>query len=85
MDVPILLANLPLLARIRPVLFFEFDPHLGAEPGVFERLREAGYATADWYENTGEHVAKLELPAHLHDRYVGHRSARYADVCVRPL
>ena len=85
MDVPILLANLPLLARIRPVLFFEYDPHLGAEPEVFERLREAGYATADWYENTGEHVATLELPGHLHDRYVGHRSARYADVCVRPL
>ena len=85
MDVPILLANLPLLARIRPVLFFEYDPHLGAEPEVFERLREAGYATADWYENTGEHLAKLELPGHLHDRYVGHRSARYADVCVRPL
>ena len=62
MDVPILLANLPLLERLRPVLFFEYDPHLGAEPHVFERLREIGYATADWYENTGEHVATVELP-----------------------
>lgn len=84
MDVPILLANLALLEDLRPVLFFEYDPHLGADPAIFERLREAGYASADWYENTGEHVATLELPAHLHEEYVGHGSARYADVCVRP-
>jgi FkbM family methyltransferase len=84
MDVPIVLANLELLERIRPVLFVEYDPHLGADPVVFERLAGAGYATADWYENTGEHVATLELPAHLHDEYAGHGGARYADVCLRP-
>ena len=84
MDVPILLVNLSLLERLRPVLFFEYDPHVGAEPHVFERLREVGYSTADWYENTGEHFATLKLPDHLHDRYVGQGSARYADVCVRP-
>jgi FkbM family methyltransferase len=84
MDVPILLANLPLLEERRPVLFFEYDPHLGAAPEIFERLHEIGYATADWYENTGEHVATVELPAHLHEVYVGHGAARYADVCVRP-
>lgn len=84
MDIPILLANLPLLAELRPVLFFEYDPYLGADPEIFERLREVGYATADWYENTGEHVATVELPVHLHEQYVGHGGARYADVCVRP-
>jgi hypothetical protein len=84
MDVPILLANLALLEDLRPVLFFEYDPHLGAEPAIFERLRQAGYATADWYEHTGDLVATLELPAHLHEEYVGHGGARYADVCVRP-
>ncbi len=84
MDVPILLANLALLGRLRPVLFFEYDPHLGAEPEVFDRLHEVGYATADWYENTGEHVATVDLPAHLHGQYLGHSGARYADVCVRP-
>ena len=84
MDVPILLANLTLLEQLRPVLFFEYDPALGADPVVFERLREIGYATAEWYENTGEHVSTLELPAHLHEDYVGHGGARYADVCVRP-
>jgi FkbM family methyltransferase len=83
-DVPILEANIDLLARLRPVLFFEYDPHLGARPEIFERLRAVGYRTAAWYEHTGERRAEVELPAHLHDLYVGHRGVRYADVCVRP-
>ncbi|MGH3130004.1 MAG: hypothetical protein ACRDNX_04230, partial [Gaiellaceae bacterium] len=53
-DVPIVLAELDLLARLKPVLFFEYDPHLGADPVVFERLREIGYRTVHVYENTGE-------------------------------
>jgi FkbM family methyltransferase len=84
MDVPILLGNLDLLARLRPVLFFEYDPHLGAAPEVFEYLRDAGYAAAEWFENTGEPAGSTELPEHFHERYVGHGGARYADVCVRP-
>jgi FkbM family methyltransferase len=84
LDVPILLANLELLERLRPVLFFEYDPHLGASPGIFEGLAEAGYRTAEWFENTGEPAGVLELPAHLHDRFVDLAGARYADVCVRP-
>jgi FkbM family methyltransferase len=84
MDLAILDANLELLARIRPTLFFEYDPHLGAEPGIFVRLHDAGYRTADWYENTGKLAASVTLPAHLHDDYVGHAGARYADVRVRP-
>jgi hypothetical protein len=84
MDVPIIEANLELLARLRPVLFFEYDPHLGAGPAIFDRLREAGYARAEWYENTGKLAATVPLPEHLHDAYVGHGGARYADVCVFP-
>jgi FkbM family methyltransferase len=84
MDVPILLANINLLARLRPVLFFEYDPALGASPGVFARLAAVGYATAEWFENTGERAGYVELPAHLHEQYVGYRSGRYADVCVWP-
>jgi FkbM family methyltransferase len=84
MDIPILLANVDLLARVRPIVFFEYDPFLGAGPEVFERLREAGYGRAEWFENTGEPAGTTELPAHFHERYVGHRGARYADVCVRP-
>jgi FkbM family methyltransferase len=81
-DVPILLGNLDLLARLRPVLFFEYDPHVGADPDVFERLREIGYAKMHVYENTGEHVETIALPGSIHDRYVGHGGARYADVCL---
>ena len=84
MDVPILLANLDVLERLRPVLFFEYDPALGAVPAIFARLHDVGYVTADWYENTGEHVATVRLPGHLHEQYVGHDSTRYADVCLRP-
>jgi len=84
LDVPILLANLDLLARLRPVLFFEYDPHLGARPEVFTRLREAGYHTAEWFEHTGKLAGTVPLPEHFHDEYVGHGGARYADVCVRP-
>jgi FkbM family methyltransferase len=83
-DVPIVLANLDWLARTKPILFFEYDPHLGATPEVFERLRDAGYRTMDVYENTGELArADIELPGEIHDEYVGHGGARYADVCVR--
>jgi hypothetical protein len=84
MDVPIVLANLDLLARLKPVLFFEYDPHLGATPEVFERLREIGYRTMDVYENTGELVRTVELPGDIHGEYVGHRGRRYADVCAWP-
>ena len=89
MDVPILLGNLDLLRRLRPVLFFEYDPHLGAEPVVFERLREIGYANVVVYENTGEYRETFELvdearAAALHAEYSGHGGARYVDVCVVP-
>jgi FkbM family methyltransferase len=83
-DVPILLANLELLARVRPVVFFEYDPHLGAKPEVFGRLRDIGYRRMDVYENTGEYVRSVELPGDIHGEYSGHGGARYADVCVFP-
>jgi FkbM family methyltransferase len=84
MDLPILRANIEFLARLRPVVFFEYDPHLGAEPDVFELLREAGYRRAEWFENTGTIARTVQLPEHLHEWYVGHGGSRYADVCVHP-
>jgi FkbM family methyltransferase len=84
MDVPIVLASLDLLARTRPVLFFEYDPHLGATPDVFERLREIGYRRLDVYENTGELAQSVDLPGAIHEEYAGHGGARYADVCIWP-
>jgi FkbM family methyltransferase len=84
MDVPILLAELELLARLRPVVFFEYDPHLGATPGVFDALRTIGYERAFVWENTGEPAGPLNLsdPASVHGRYSGHGGARYADIAV---
>lgn len=84
MDLPILRANIELLARLRPVVFFEYDPHLGAEPDVFQLLHDAGYRKAEWFENTGTIARTVQLPEHLHEWYVGHSGSRYADVCVHP-
>lgn len=84
LDVPIVLANLDYFARVKPVLFFEYDPHLGATPDVFERLLEVGYRRMEVYENTGEHACSVELPGSIHDEYVGYGGARYADVCAFP-
>lgn len=84
LDVPIILAELELLARLKPVLLFEYDPHLGADPVVFERLRKIGYRRARVYENTGELARVAELTDDIHSAYAGHGGARYADICVTP-
>jgi FkbM family methyltransferase len=89
MDVPIVMANLDLLEQTRPVLFFEYDPHLGAKPEVFVALSRKGYEAAVVYENTGEYretvaLSDTERIAALHDEYTGHGGARYVDVCVVP-
>jgi hypothetical protein len=87
MDVPILLANVELLERLRPTLFFEYDPHLGASPDVFAALSRNGYDRALVYENTGEYRGRVELTDEarigaLHREYTGQGGARYIDVCV---
>ena len=89
MDVPILTANADLLGELQPVLFFEYDPHLGATPEVFVTLCDKGYEVAVVFENTGEYRETLALSdtariAALHDEYTGHGGARYVDVCVVP-
>jgi FkbM family methyltransferase len=84
LDVPIVLAELDLLARLRPALFFEYDPHLGADPVVFERLAAIGYRDAHVYENTGELARRTTLDDDIHTDYVGHGGARYADILVLP-
>lgn len=75
-DVPIILAELELLARLRPVLFFEYDPSLGAQPVVFDRLREIGYRRAHVYVNTGELVGTVDLGAAVP------MQGEYVDVCA---
>jgi FkbM family methyltransferase len=82
MDVPILLANMELLRELRPVVFFEYDPHLGAQPEIFDELRDAGYEWMLAFENTGELAHDGPLDPSMHDAYVGHEGRRYADICV---
>jgi FkbM family methyltransferase len=89
MDVPIVMANLDLLERLRPALFFEYDPHLGAGPEVFVALSHKGYDRALVFENTGDYRETIGLhdsdrAAALHAEYTGHGGARYVDVCVLP-
>jgi FkbM family methyltransferase len=89
MDVPILLANLELLERVRSTIFFEYDPYLGATPEVFAALGDNGYGRALVYENTGEYRETVDLAdeariAALHAEYTGHEGRRYVDVCVLP-
>lgn len=75
-DVPIILAELELLARLRPVLFFEYDPSLGAEPVVFERLFEIGYRRAHVYVNSGELIDTVDVGEGVPMR------GEYVDVCT---
>ena len=89
MDVPILAANLDLLGRVRPVLFFEYDPHLGATSDVFVALSHNGYERAVVFENFGEYRETVALADTaridgLHREYTGHGGRRYVDVCVLP-
>jgi FkbM family methyltransferase len=89
MDMSIVMANADLLGDLRPVLFFEYDPHLGAEPEVFATLCSKGYDRALVFENTGDYRESVELAdrerlAALHREYTGHGGARYVDVCAMP-
>lgn len=90
-DCAILDANLPLLARLKPALFFEYDPaFLGegyAPVPFFARLSEAGYEFALVYDNFGDLLVStgLDRPAvleDLHHYFSGRGSRRYADLAI---
>ncbi|MFZ3211891.1 MAG: FkbM family methyltransferase [Terriglobales bacterium] len=94
MDSLIVRSALPLLAELKPVLFFEYDPYfmgLQGEEGLplFEDLRRAGYGSALVYENNGDYLLALDLAdrALLEDLdafYRGRSGERYCDICVFP-
>lgn len=65
-DTAILAAEAELLADVRPVVFFEFDPQAseaaGFEaPAVFPVLRDAGYSYMAVYSNTGTYLTAVSL------------------------
>jgi len=91
-DCRILRSELALLCRLKPVIFFEYDPYFFGQCKddgftVFESLQSIGYETAIFYENTGEYLltSKLEnklLIEDIHEFYSGRRGQRYCDICV---
>src|SRR6266446_3769120 len=91
-DISILRSELELLGRMRPVLFFEYDPYLfpqNEEDGfeIFGNLQSAGYRQAIFYENNGDYLLTAELSQvnlleDLHHFYEGRRSNRYCDICA---
>lgn len=91
-DLALLQAALPWLAEARPVVFFEYDPHLFRAHGVegqelVSQLQDIGYESTLVYDNDGD----FHLSAPLTDRplwedldhyYSGREGQRYADVCA---
>jgi hypothetical protein len=74
------LASADVLTRVRPALFFEYDPYYGARPEIFDYLREFGYERMVVYENTGLLARAGPVDSWPHDEYAGEGGARYADV-----
>ncbi len=88
----ILMSAVEVLKEHRPVLFFEYDPHLLAENGtdglqLLAALRAAGYCRALLYDNVGDLVlaTRLDEREHLEEisGYVdGRGSERYLDIAA---
>lgn len=92
-DCPIITGSLQTLTRLRPVLFFEYDPDF--LPGTFEPvsffsgLRGAGYDRLIVYENTGSLLVSLrtsdtQMIEDLHAYFSGRQHAKYADIAAFP-
>lgn len=92
LDIAILQAALPWLAEARPVVFFEYDPHLFRVHGsdglnLLRELAAVGYEQALVFENDGDFVLSAllrerELWQDVDAFYSGRQGRRYADVCV---
>jgi FkbM family methyltransferase len=88
----IIRGGLEMLAKHRPVLFFEYDPDLLAGNGmdglrVLEALQDIGYINALLYDNVGDLLLTLRLDqtdllAEIHRYFVGHKSRRYLDIAA---
>ncbi len=90
LDPYIVQSEIDLFARLKPVIFLEYDPHLFNQHGdsgfdLFEKLQDIGYAYAVVYENTGEYLASVDLSnkrllADIHHLYSGRNGVRYSDI-----
>ncbi len=93
-DSYILQENIRTVDRLRPIVFFEYDPHffVGALADgfkVFECLQCAGYHDVLFWENTGDFFLRTNLEQSrqledLHEAVAGRAKARYWDIAVFP-
>ncbi|MEQ2006017.1 MAG: FkbM family methyltransferase [Limisphaerales bacterium] len=91
-DIAILQAALPWLAGARPVVFFEYDPHLFRAHGadglaLLRALAAIGYESALVFQNNGDFLLSAPLAddalwLDLDQFYSGRASEVYGDVCV---
>jgi FkbM family methyltransferase len=89
-DLKILRGALDFLQSVKPVLFFEYDPHFLAMEGddgisIFPLLQSLGYKKLIVYDNSGYYLLSagiddVELLQDLH--YYSHAVGRYCDICV---
>ena len=92
LDCRIIRSDLDLIARLKAVLFFEYDPYLFGkfkDDGfqVFQALCSIGYDGLIVYENNGEYLLTTRLTdvqtlEDLHNFYSGRAGMRYMDVCA---
>lgn len=93
-DLEILMTEIKLLQRSKPVLFFEYDPSIGEMKqhqrlAALAALKSVGYFSTLIYSNSGEFLMSTTLHCHETlrdlDRYLGGRSDKslaYFDLCV---
>ena len=91
-DCRIIKNEVSLLAEMKPVIFFEYDPSLHNKSkddglSVFYFLSKAGYNVAVFYENTGDYLLTAQLSnkyliADLHYYFSGRKTERYCDIAV---
>jgi FkbM family methyltransferase len=91
-DCQIILSDLAMIAEIKPILFFEYDPHVfaGKAPDgftVFEALEQVGYQRFIFYHNEGDLLLTVDSKEHAIiedlDAYFRCRGSRiYCDVCA---
>ena len=91
-DNKVLRGSIDFLKAARPVIFFEYDPHLLAQQqedgvSIFNMLADIGYAKMLVYDNNGELIMSVNLSdkrliEELHGFYSGRRGSRYCDICV---
>jgi FkbM family methyltransferase len=94
MDTTILKSEVEFLAKVQPVVFFEYDPHFfvqhdGSGFSVFEVLLQAGYGPVLVYTNVGDllcltDLRERELLRDLHEFYTGREGRQYCDMCAFP-